>query len=86
MWEYILRQLGLCDDPIVIDNSADVLHDKIMVLLHRSSSLTHFNITKKMIAEYSDLMKQYDYPLSMVEKYNNLITLWNHRYKLWKRG
>lgn len=85
MWKIISRLFGLYN-PVAVDDNAEVLHDKILVLLYRASSLTHFQVTKKMIKEYANLMKNRGYPLDMVEKYNNIVILWNQRYKLWKRG
>ena len=87
MWEIILRRLGLCSEPITTnDELSDTLFEKTRLLLYRANSLTHFNITKHMIKQYEQQMRENQCPLHMVEKYNNLITLWNQRYKMWKRG
>lgn len=85
MWKIILCQLGFCND-LVTEDSSDVLYEKTRLLLYRANSLTHFNIVKEMLKQYETDMRSKGCPLYMVEKYNELVILWNQRFKLWKRG
>ena len=86
MWKIILCQFGFCDDTHAKNEKVDVLYNKIKVLLYRSQSLTHFRVVEKLLKQYEIEMYDGGCPLHMVEKYDELVTLWNHRFKLWKRG
>lgn len=63
---------------------AQVLYDKIEILLYRPTRFIHLQVAKKLIMDYEKMMKQHHYPDYMVDNYTKLINLWNNRYKVYK--
>lgn len=86
MWKIILCRLGnmaYCDNE---NEEMQRLFEKTRIVLYRSSTLSHLYAAKKLIKNYEDLMHKQKNTLVAVENYNELVKLWNIRYKIWKRG
>lgn len=86
MWKIILRQLGVLQMNTTHDEEIIRLLEKTRIVLNRSTTLTHLQVSKKLLRECEQMIQLHQHPLEFVEQYNELLRLWELRFKLWKRG
>jgi len=83
MWRIFLCRMGIhkyCLD----DEDMVRLEEKIRILLYRPTTLYHLRTSKRLIEQYEKMM-YINHPLTNIERYNSLVKLWQHKFKLWKR-
>lgn len=86
MWKIILRQLGVLEMSEPQYDEAVRLFEKTRIVLNRSTTLRHLQITKKLLRECENMLRIHQSPLVLVEQYHELLRLWELRFKIWKRG
>ena len=86
MWKIILHRLGVL--PMSEPHDEDIIRllEKTRIVLNRSTTLTHLKISKKLLRECETALQLRQYPLDLLQQYNELLHLWELRFKLWKRG
>jgi hypothetical protein len=84
MWWIFLCKLGIYDYCVDDDNMVRI-EEKIRILLSRPTTLEHLRASKRLIEQYEVLMYT-NHLLTNIERYNSLVKLWEHKFKLWKRG
>lgn len=86
MWKIILRRLGVLQVNSLYDEDIIRLLEKTRIVLNRSTTLTHLRVSKKLLRECETMLQLHQYPLEFVEQYDELLRLWELRFKIWKRG
>lgn len=86
MWKTLLCTIGV-EQYCATDTEESVrMVEKIKIVLYRANTLEQLQLAKKLLKDYEEMIHKYQYPLTMVAEYDKLVKLWEHKFKLWKRG
>jgi hypothetical protein len=86
MWKTLLCTIGVQKYCVIEHDEHVRMIEKIKIVLYRANTLEQLQLAKKLLKKYEKILQNAEYPLTMVAEYSKLLKLWEHKFKLWKRG